>query len=286
MYEARITREHRTAIVLLCDQSGSMAEELQFRGQPMTKADAVARILNELLEEIVNRSRRAEGIRDYFDIAVLGYSGKAVSSLLSGQGEFITASQLAQKPVRIENETVLRRLPSGNQVAASVARKYWIASKSQGETPMGAALSEAARLVKSWCASSANRRSFPPVIINITDGEASDADERQLCDIADKIRSYGTEDGGSLLFNIHLAKTSDDCELSISFPSGIEEIPPRRYARLLYDMSSVVPECYNQTIFELKPNSRPPFRAMSFNCAISELFSLLAIGSLSISLNA
>lgn len=285
MYESRITREHRTAIILLCDQSGSMEEEIPFRGKTVAKAEAVARILNELLEEFLNRSRRAEGVRDYFDLAVLGYSGDGVASLLSPAGEFFTVPDLARKPVRANRETVLRRLPSGNQVTASVNQKYWIEPRAEGDTPMGAALSAAERLVRSWCARTANRESFPPIVINITDGEASDADGRQLCELADKIRAAGTEDGNALLFNIHLAAV-DSTAGHVSFPSAIEHIPPHRYARVLYDMSSVMPECYNDTILQLLPGARPPFRAMSFNCAVSELFSMLAIGSLSVSLTA
>lgn len=284
MYDARITREHRSAVVILCDMSGSMAEEITFRGRQLSKANAVARILNELLDEFINRCRRHDGVRDYFDIAVLGYSGEGVTSLLSRQGEFTSTEQLIRKPVRSEQETILRRLPSGNQVSASVTVRYWIEPKASGDTPMGAALSEAEKLVGEWSAKSANRQSFPPVVINITDGEASDSDARQLCAIAEKIRTTGTADGNTLFFNVHLADT--DNEDAVTFPSSALDLPANRYARVLYDMSSEVPECYNETIMQLRRNSQPPFRAMSFNCDINELFSMLAIGSLSISLTA
>lgn len=69
MYKAKITREHRTAFIILCDRSGSMAEETRFGGQVMRKAEAVACIINMLLGELIHRSRRDDGIRDYFDIA-------------------------------------------------------------------------------------------------------------------------------------------------------------------------------------------------------------------------
>ena len=49
MYKAKITREHRTAFIILCDRSGSMAEETRFGGQVMRKAEAVACIINMLL---------------------------------------------------------------------------------------------------------------------------------------------------------------------------------------------------------------------------------------------
>ena len=40
-YTQSITRRHRTAFVLAIDQSGSMVEELEFRGRRTSKAAAV-----------------------------------------------------------------------------------------------------------------------------------------------------------------------------------------------------------------------------------------------------
>jgi len=75
MYTQSITRNHRTAFILAIDGSGSMAESILFRGRCMTKAEAVATITNDLLFELVERARRSDGVRDYYDIAVIGYSG-------------------------------------------------------------------------------------------------------------------------------------------------------------------------------------------------------------------
>lgn len=61
MYTQSITRSHRTAFVLLIDGSGSMAEEILFRGKRTTKAEAVASITNGLLFELIERARRNDG---------------------------------------------------------------------------------------------------------------------------------------------------------------------------------------------------------------------------------
>ena len=53
MYSQSITRTHRTAFVLLIDTSGSMAEDILFRGLPVSKAEAVATITNELIFELI-----------------------------------------------------------------------------------------------------------------------------------------------------------------------------------------------------------------------------------------
>ena len=47
MYSQSVTRNHRTAFVLMIDESGSMAEEISFRGIRTSKAKAVAIITND-----------------------------------------------------------------------------------------------------------------------------------------------------------------------------------------------------------------------------------------------
>lgn len=75
MYTQSITRSHRTAFFLAIDCSGSMAEPIHFRGGCKAKSEVVATIANELLFELIERARRSDGVRDYYDIAVLGYHG-------------------------------------------------------------------------------------------------------------------------------------------------------------------------------------------------------------------
>ena len=118
------------------------------------------------------------------------------------------------------------------------------------------ALSAAAVLAGAWCALPRNRDSFPPIVLNITDGEASDATPQTLLAEAGSIKSVATRDGNVLLFNIHLAgsgtQTSAQC-----FPSNREELPCIRYADLLYDMSSELPACYDDLHTRLAPRSLP-----------------------------
>ena len=81
MYEARISRNHPAAFLILIDQSGSMSEPTTFHGRRMSKSEAVALTVNMLIDELLNRCKREEGYRDYFDIAVQGYHGDRVVSL-------------------------------------------------------------------------------------------------------------------------------------------------------------------------------------------------------------
>lgn len=280
MYNAKITTGNRTAFVILCDRSGSMTEETLLDGQRMTKSEAVATIINALIDELLNRCRRTDGLRDYFDLAVIGYSGSGITSLLPGSEAFVSVSELVRMPVPTVRRHILRMLPSGNQIAATIDQHCWIAPSASGNTPMLAALHEAAMLTGRWCAMSSNRDSFPPVVINITDGEASDAGEHELITAAETLKRISTCDGNVLLFNIHLAGGDNPCH-TICFPGQRDEIPQLRYAEMLYDMSSPVPSCYDDIILFARPTARPPFSGVAYNCPIDELFDMLAIGTAS-----
>lgn len=193
---------------------------------------------------------------------------------------FIGIGDLVRLPAPVQQRRMLRTLPGGRRTAVEIGQRQWITPEANGDTPMCRALSAAAVLTGAWCAVPRNRDSFPPIVLNITDGEASDATPQTLLAEAGSIKSVATRDGNVLLFNIHLAgsgtQTSAQC-----FPSNREELPCIRYADLLYDMSSELPTCYDDLILASRPGACPPFRAVGYNCPVEELFAMLAIGTAS-----
>ena len=261
------------------DRSGSMAEETSLDGLSMTRAEAVASLINQLLDELLGRLRRSDRVRDCLDLALLEYSGEGVLNLLDDGGGFVTVSELIRRPVTVRPRHVLRRLPSGNQVAATIPQRQWIEAKAIGNTPMKAAFEEAERLTRCWCAATRNRDSFPPIVINITDGEASDADDEELTLAAERLRAVATRNGALLLFNVHLASEEENPAETLRFPSEHDRLPDRPHARLLYDLSSTLPPCYDTAILAERPLARPPFRAVGYNCPINTLFAVLTVGT-------
>src|SRR2546425_4832635 len=75
---------------------------------------------------------------------------------------------------------------------------YW-----KGGTPMCAALKEATRIVETWCQE--HPKGFPPIVINITDGEATDGD---LVAEARKLTAVSGGGGSGLLLYIPLFSTA------------------------------------------------------------------------------
>ena len=132
-----------------------------------------------------------------------------------------------------------------------------------------------------WTARAANAESFPPVVFNITDGEATDCDDEELRAVCNQIKALETVDGNVLLINIHIA--AGDTERPVFFPEAHEARYTNRYASLLYDCSSEMPAVFNEAIREAKgPGAIPPFRGMSYNASAAQLVAMLNIGSISV----
>ncbi|PRC60442.1 hypothetical protein C6A85_18285, partial [Mycobacterium sp. ITM-2017-0098] len=85
------------------------------------------------------------------------------------------------------------------------------------------ALTRAEALVSSWV--DQHPTGFPPVVLNLTDGESTDGDPTN---VAAKIRSQLSTDGNVLLFNLHV---SDKGGSPISFPAS-EAALPDEFSRL------------------------------------------------------
>ena len=157
----------------------------------------------------------------------------------------------------------------------------WVEPEAAGQTPMCEALRRVRDIAAAWCADPAHAESFPPMVFNSTDGEATDCDDAELRAVAGQIKSLRTADGNVLLVNIHIA--AGDTPRTVFFPSAEEASYPNRYAEVLYDCSSPMPEVFNEAIREAKgPGALPPFRGMSFNASAEELITMLNIGSISV----
>ena len=78
-YTAQITRNTPTAFIFLIDQSASMKKTTMLNGVEMSLAEAVAEIVNRQINELILRCIKANEVRNYYDIAVIGYGDEAYS---------------------------------------------------------------------------------------------------------------------------------------------------------------------------------------------------------------
>ena len=281
MYSQDITRSHRAAIVIAIDQSSSMSGRMEFSGWDLSKAEAVAMVTGRLIDELILRSHRDNGYRHYYDIALLGYSEDNVYPLLGNEIAFYPITMIAGQRVRQVPYTLSYNTLNRGEMSFCEKVSMWVEPRAQGATPMFKMINCVTELVAKWCAKEENCESFPPLVFNITDGEASDANYDMLRSASQRLRNTATKDGNTLFINVHISSNTDHAP--ILFPT-ITEVPLSvRYAHLLMDMSSIIPKQLN-TYVEKCVNrfSRPPYIAMSYNASMAELIAVLNIGTRSL----
>src|SRR4051794_37939743 len=143
-YTAELSRSNPTALLFLIDQSSSMAEP--FGAQPeKPKAQGVADGINRILQNLVLKCAKSEGIRDYFHVGVIGYGGRvhwALGGKLAGQ-KLVPLSSVASNPLRIEQRNRKVDDGAGGLVEQTFKLPVWLESFASGRTPMCQAITEA-----------------------------------------------------------------------------------------------------------------------------------------------
>jgi hypothetical protein len=270
-YIAEISRTNPTALIFLLDQSSSMLES--FGAQPdKRKADGVADALNRLIQNLVLKCAKPEGIRDYFHVGMISYGGRVQSAFggaLAGQ-DLVPMSQIADNYLRIEVRT--RKIDDGAGGLLEQPFKFpvWFEARPTGRTPMCEAIRKARDFAQSFVTAQPN--CFPPIVLNITDGEPTDGDPRVA---ADELRAVASNDGNILLFNAHL---SDKQNRTIEFPADESGLPDK-FARLLFQMSSELPPKFLKVAKSSGFSVRRGGRGFVFNADLVAVIRFLDIGT-------
>ncbi|HEV3052681.1 MAG TPA: vWA domain-containing protein [Longimicrobium sp.] len=252
-------------ILILLDQSGSMEETFP---DGTRKAEAAALAVNRVIYEIQEASQAGEKIKDRCMVAVIGY-GERVSSMANGM-----ISRLADHPLRIEELTRRESDGAGGLVEVKFQMPVWVDPVAENGTPMGTAFEVAHDLLSNqWLPDHPD--SFPPIVINLTDGEPDDVDEAR--DAADKLRSLQTSDGSLLLFNAHISGTAG---AEVKLPHTDNGLADEN-ARFLFDISSPLPDSMLKEAHKagFSPAPQPGARGFVYNAGAESMIKLLTFGS-------
>jgi len=286
VYSKQIDRANPGCIVFLADQSNSMLDGIGGGAKP--KIEVVATALNRFLGELISMCEKGETEpRHYFDVGLIGYTtdnmgGPVVSSMYSGAlagRELIGIPDLYNSPLEIESRTKKEFQDDGagglTEVLVPINFPIWYKPPTPDKmfgTPMCTALSMAQQWISIWVAAHPN--SFPPLVINLTDGEPTDGDPEQL-GLADQLKALATADGNLLLFNCHLSSSPAE---SVFLPAA-EAALPDELGRALFRMSSPLPDKMRQQA-EIKGISAPlGCKATAFNADAVSLLKMLSLGT-------
>jgi hypothetical protein len=259
---------HPGCLILLLDQSRSMSDSFGYAqaGGGKRKCDMLATVLNGFLNELivtntVMRNDNSAEVRPRADVVVLGYGGTTVEPVLMGMLEgrrFVSLPELHKNPLRIEKRIEQEVDDTGNILELEVDFPIWVEPQTGGGTPMCAALWQARDLAEQWARE--NSYNYPPVVINVTDGMATDGDPitpaYELCRVS-------TNDGQALLFTVHLTHINS---APIAYPASENELPEDSIARKLFTISSIIPESSRKQLQSLLGRDVfPGARGLIFN---------------------
>lgn len=275
-YTADISRTRRSCILFLIDQSASMSDPF---GNDTTrrKSQSVADAINRLLHTLILRCATADGVKDAYDVGAIGYGRNirfGFGGPLAGR-ELMAISEVAAAPARIEDRTVKIEDGSGGIVTQVKKVPIWLEPVADGHTPMVLALGHVHRILSGWIPS--HLSSFPPIVIHVTDGNATDGDPLPT---AQAIQQLATDDGNVLLFNCHL---SDKSAQATEFPANEEHLPDD-FARLLFRMSSILPSSMHEQASAEGYSVEPQARGFVFNADLVRVIGFLNIGTRAINL--
>ena len=275
-YVAEISRDRPGCILFLLDQSQSMGEP--FAGDAgTTKAKALADAINKLLMSLVLRCTQNvnEGPRNYFDVGVIGYGsswysgpGPCLRGPLAGR-ELVSMKDLADNYLGVEERTKLVADGAGGLVQTKVKFPVWFEAVAVDGTPMLEALGLACRILGPWI--DKHKQSYPPIVINITDGEPND----DPSPAARTLMSLATDDGTVLRYNLHLSELAAS---PLLFPAAATGLPDE-FAQMLFEMSSPVPPRIQEELRLEGYSIEPGARGFVFNSDAVALIQFLDIGT-------
>ena len=276
-YSQEISRQNKACFLFLLDQSFSMEEPLGSSSN--RKCDELVTAINGWLQNMAIRASGDEGIKDWMDVGVFGYrtdhdANPIIQSALSGPlagRTLVSITEIGANPARIDTRNQL--IPdeeTGEMIEVPCELPVWVDPVAEGGTPMCHMLYRTHEILSEWI--TRHPRSFPPIVVHISDGESQDGDPRPY---ADAVKRLATEDGSVLLLNCHLSMTAAD---PFMFPASGEGFPDE-LARVLFEMSSVLPEPFVRHAaaegFQLEPEAR----GMAFNADMVCLIQFLNMGT-------
>ncbi len=236
------------------------------------KADGLTTIINRLLQNLVLKCAKSEGVRDYYHIGVIGYGGAvgpAFSGALAGK-ELAPISAIANLPARIEERTRKTDDGAGGLIEQSIKFPVWFDPIAKGGTPMCAALTQARKVLTGWLTD--HPSGFPPIVINLTDGESTDGDPSAA---AAALRDLQTDDGNVIVFNLHLSSQN---ATPVQFPDDDAALPDK-WAKLLFSLSSPLPPFMRSIAGQEGFNVGDDARGFAFNADMVTVIQFLDIGT-------
>jgi hypothetical protein len=203
---------------------------------------------------------------------VIGY-GKEAKPVLAGTNQsrpLLPISVVANAPLRVEQRTRKVEDGAGGVVDRPFRFPVWFEPVADGKTPMNAAVEMATEIVRGFLA--AHPACFPPLVVNLTDGQPTDANPLAAAKV---LTGLASSDGGVLMMNAHVSSAP---AAPIAFPNTEDDLPDV-FSKLLFRMSSLLPTPMAKAAGEEGYSVTGGARGFMFNADLVAVTRFLEIGT-------
>ena len=218
-YTQELSRWFPGLFVVLLDQSSSMKEPVKGYPKELTKAEIVTMLVNDIIKTMIDSAGMEEtipGIRKkYAYLSVLGYDDD-VRPLLSTVDSPVDIPTLAKNPRGVIEVKRPKHDANGRLLGITTESKtVWVEPFIGMNTNMTKAFERARDVVSRWLQQSPEKisddlgyqmprmESFPPVVINVTDGFYNTGGNPQR--VVKDLCNLRTNNGNVLVFNCHFS---------------------------------------------------------------------------------
>jgi hypothetical protein len=278
-YKEWASSTNPTAMVILLDQSTSMGDS--FGKLSISKAQGAANAINGILLALITKNTKGKLIKDRIDVCVIPY-GLQDSADFQWKEKFVTLTWLNSNP--LPNKKIFKAGelgPDGTTLESDLIVPMWFLPVHNGNTPMCKGLGLAKEALSEWLSNPKHSGTFPPMVVNITDGEANDGDPEP---VAQELTRLSTSDGSVWLWNCHITGASADPILLPASEDRFNGLSGKslELALQLYRMSSVLPPPILDKAAKFFGESvaGPGSRCLAFNSDLAKLVDVLTFGTI------
>jgi hypothetical protein len=185
--------------------------------------------------------------------------------------DLISIKDVADRPIRVETRARKVSDGAGGLVDSPFQMPIWFDAVASGQTPMHAAFQAVVAPIRNWIGR--HPSSFPPIVLNLTDGMYSDLSPAA---VVGELTQMATADGNVLVFNCHI---SEKPGASVAFPGDTQAAALSGLARELFDMSSMLPDPMRRQAEAKGYSGDSGVRGYAFNADLVTMIDFLDIGT-------
>lgn len=285
MYDQKITRQNPLLITILIDQSSSMSDLLfTGEGKNYSIAKIAKYICDKCLYETFRTCNAGNDVRPYVDLAIIGY-GTSIRSAMPKIG----IEELPFSVTKLPELWIKKNDRESTNEEYELPRYEWVEETSNGTTSMLGALAKTKEIIETWISN--HRDSFPPIVLNITDGMPTDdtsltaryennnsfgdLSTLDIISMSKQIQKLKTSNGNVLVCNAHV---SNEKLTQISYPMSTSDIDDP-FAELMFEMSSVIPNELIALGTEMGLRISKGSRFFIFNADANSLLNFFSFGT-------